>query len=62
MPIDDRELKHIHPQRDGSVSVQEVLTASVGHVIIHSYKAMSETQATIDMNARDVTKQLPVVA
>ena len=58
MPIDTRELKNIHPQRDGSVGVQEVLTAAVGHVITHSYKAVSEAQAITDMNARNVTPQL----
>ncbi len=58
MPIDTRELRNVHPQRDGSVRVQEVLTASVGHVIRHSYKAVSEAQAITDMNARVVTKQL----
>ncbi len=57
MPIATRELKHVHPQRAG-VRVQEVLTAIVGHVINHSYKAVSEAQAITDMNARDVTPQL----
>ncbi len=58
MPIVTRELKHVHPQRDGTVRVQEVLTTSKGHRIIHSYKAVSEAQAILDMNARDMTKQL----
>ncbi len=56
MPISTRELKHIRPQRDGTVRVQEVLTADVGHVIRRSYRAVSKAQAVIDMNARDVTE------
>ena len=58
MPIVTRTLGHIRPQRDGTVRVREVLTATVGHVITHNYKAVSEAQATTDMNARDVTAQL----
>ncbi len=58
MPIVTRVLDPVRPQSDGTVRVREVLTASVGHSISHSYKATSEAQAIIDMNARDVTKQL----
>ena len=57
MPIVSRTLEHIRPQRDG-VRVKEVLTAVVGHRVRHSYTAVSEAQAIIDMNARDMTKQL----
>ncbi len=58
MPIDSRELKHVRTQSDGTVRVQEVLTASVGHRIFHSYAAASEAEARIAMNARNVTEQL----
>ncbi len=58
MPIVTRELKHVRPQRDDTVRVLEVLTAAVGHVDRRSYRAVSEAQAVIDMNARDVTKGL----
>ena len=58
MPIVTRTLEHVRPQRDGTVRVQEMLIATVGHRITHSYKAVSEAQAIVDMNARDVTAQL----
>ena len=58
MPIVTRTLEHVRPQRDRKVRVQEVLTAAVGHVITHNYKAVSKAQAITDMNARDVTKEL----
>ena len=57
MPIVIRELTHIHPQGD-TVRVQEVLVSAKGQTIRHSYKAVSEAQAVIDTNARDVTEQL----
>lgn len=58
MSIVSRELRHVRPQRDGTVRVQERLTDSKGRVWFHSYKAASEAEAMVAMNARDMTAQL----
>lgn len=58
MPVVSRQLKHVRPQRDGTVRVQEVLITSKGHKIFHSYTAASEATAIAAMNARDMTDQL----
>jgi len=58
MPIVTRELKHIRPQSNGTVKVQERLTSAKGRVFFHFYTAASVAAATSAMNARDMTDQL----
>ncbi len=58
MSIVSRELRHVRPQRDGTVRVQEHLVDGKGRSWFHSYKAASEADATAAMNARDMTAQL----
>ena len=58
MPIVSRELRHVRPQRDGTVRVQEHLVDGKGRSWFHSYKAASEADALARMTARDMTAQL----
>lgn len=59
MPTISRVLEHIRPQANGSMKVQERLTDALGRTpIFHNYTAASEAEATVTMNARDMTAQL----
>lgn len=53
MPIETRELKHIRPQRDGSVRVQEVLTSSKGQKILHAYSLVVQSDPVAVQNFTD---------
>ncbi len=58
MPIVSRVLKHVRPQRDGAVRVQEHLVDSRGRSWFHSYKIATEAAALSRMNSWDMTVQL----
>ena len=58
MSIVSRELRHVRPQRDGTLRVQEHLVDGKGRSWFHSYKIATEADALAAMNARDMTDQL----
>jgi len=58
MPIVSRELKHVHPQIDGTVRVRERLTNTQGRVTPHSYRFVPQSDPAVLQTYQDAIATL----
>lgn len=58
MPVVSRIMRHVRPQRDGTVRVHEQIIDSKDRSWYLTYKAPSEEEAVSNMNTRDLTEKL----